>query len=334
MTIGTISVAAAGAACANSLRGDFVEACNNFKKAASVMAYMHSQHLPQWVALGSSTSEADLPAECVRNVAVGFEKVFLAHAQQMAVAKALQASSDKINMALMAKLTKGVAETLDAFVSQLRANAGMHFCRLPGPYLSYITFQGMLQDAVSVYFQARKEWAGGENRGIAVAMMGQCRKSLEVRDTVTSKGIPEAINSSSSPLHVLKPTLDEFKKHVDGIIASWLKDVNTVYFEKVPAAVPVSSLLNKGMLMMKVEPWSGGDTSDVVPVTLALKDENAGGGGGGGGGGGTESVRGIIEQTEMAGRAGATAPSAPPAEMKRSDSDLAREMQEMWNKEG
>ena len=92
MTIGSIGVGSAGTGCGHSLKGDFPAACNDFKTAASVFSHMHSQHLPQWVALGSSTSEADLPAECVRAVAEGFEKMFLAHAQQMAVAKALQVS--------------------------------------------------------------------------------------------------------------------------------------------------------------------------------------------------------------------------------------------------
>ena len=110
-------------------------------------------------------------------------------------------------MSILAKLTKGIQETMDSFVSQMRSNAGMHFCRLPGPYLSYITFQSALQEALSIYFQARKEWADGKQRGIAVSMMKTARAGLEVRSSITSKGIPEAINSSSSPLYVLRGEL-------------------------------------------------------------------------------------------------------------------------------
>jgi len=112
-----------------------------------------------------------------------------------------------MNMSILAKLTKGIQETMDSFVSQMRSNAGMHFCRLPGPYLSYITFQSALQEALSIYFQARKEWADGKQRGIAVSMMKTARAGLEVRSSITSKGIPEAINSSSSPLYVLRGEL-------------------------------------------------------------------------------------------------------------------------------
>jgi len=120
MTIGSIGVGSAGTGCGHSLKGDFPAACNDFKTAASVFSHMHSQHLPQWVALGSSTSEADLPAECVRAVAEGFEKMFLAHAQQMAVAKALQVShatrrqgGKSVNDARRAKRVESNA-TLDA----------------------------------------------------------------------------------------------------------------------------------------------------------------------------------------------------------------------------
>jgi hypothetical protein len=233
MTIGTVAVASAGDACADSQKGQFPSACSKFKTAAAVMKHLAEKHLPQWVALGSSTSEADLPAECVRAVAEGFVSMFLAHAQQMAIAKALQEPAAKVNMSVLAKLTKGVQETVDGFVSQLRANAGMHFCRLPGPYLSYITFQSALQDALSLYFQARLTWAAGKERGLALSMMNAARAGLSVRASVTSKGIPEAINSSNSPLYVLRGELEEFGAHVDQIRAAWLKDINTVYFEKV-----------------------------------------------------------------------------------------------------
>ena len=91
---------------------------------------------------------------------------------------------------------------------------------------------------------------------------------------------------------------------MDGCIAAWLRDINTVYFEKVPDVTPASAMLSKGLLMMKVEQWTG-VSSDIVPVTLAVAEEK-----------GAE-------------------PSAPPAAeakgLERSDSDLARELQAKLN---
>mmetsp|Transcript_2757 Transcript_2757/g.5049 ORF Transcript_2757/g.5049 Transcript_2757/m.5049 type:complete len:449 (+) Transcript_2757:42-1388(+) len=305
MTISSIAIAHASLGCSSSQTGDFASSVTNFKKAASIMDYMHTKHLPQWVSLGSSTSEGDLPIECTSGGCAGFSRVFLAHAQQMAIAKALQ--GDTINFGLVAKLCKGVQGEIDEFVKMLRKDAAVHYCRLPPPYLKYIAFQIALQEALTMYFNARATWNKGSEFGLALAMMYDARSMLEVRASVTSRGIPEDIENSNSALYVLRGELVNFRSHVDKIVEGWKRDVDTVYFDKIPNTVPVASVLKKGMVMMKVEPWSHSSLGDPEPVPLSVQAPAPPGG---------EDYS-------------APPPTAPGIE--RTDSDLARELQAKLN---
>ena len=164
MVMGTLAVANAGSGCDHSLAGDYSAACSSFKSAASVLYHLHSSHIPSWTALGKTGGEEEMPAECVGAVCEGFQGIFLGHAQQMAVAKAMEGPLEKVNMSLLSKLTKGTESSFSTLASHLRSTAPIHFCRLPPQYLSYVAFQEALQRALSVYFQARFEWSEGKER--------------------------------------------------------------------------------------------------------------------------------------------------------------------------
>ncbi|GMH54530.1 hypothetical protein TrRE_jg1257, partial [Triparma retinervis] len=188
MTIGTISLSHASIGCSRSLSGDFVGAVHSFKSAANVMEHLRSSHLPQWVALGSSSDPSSLPCECSAPCALSFGQMFKSHAQQMAVAKALQ--TPPVNHSLVGKLCAGIREGMESFVRTCRGEAGVHWCRMPTAYLKYVAFQTNLQEGLGAYFNARDAWGRGEY-GLALAMMRECRGMLEVRKSITSRGIPE-----------------------------------------------------------------------------------------------------------------------------------------------
>jgi hypothetical protein len=173
--------------------------------------------------------------------------------------------------------------------------------------LKYIAFQIALQEALTMYFNARATWNKGSEFGLALAMMYDARSMLEVRASVTSRGIPEDIENSNSALYVLRGELVNFRSHVDKIVEGWKRDVDTVYFDKIPNTVPVASVLKKGMVMMKVEPWSHSSLGDPQPVPLSVQAPAPPGG---------EDYS-------------APPPTAPGIE--RTDSDLARELQAKLN---
>jgi len=91
-----------------SVDGEFDVACNQFRIAAGVMDHLANVHLPQWISLGSSVQLIDLPSEVVAPCCEGFRSLYLAHAQQMAIAKHMQGA--KVNYSILSKLCLGCSE--------------------------------------------------------------------------------------------------------------------------------------------------------------------------------------------------------------------------------
>ena len=101
-------------------------------------------------------------------------------------------------------------------------------------------------------------------------MLYDARLMLNVRPSVTSRGIPEDIDNSRSALYMLRPELESFKAHVDALAAAWKKDVDTVYFDKIPNAVP-SSAWPAGIVMMKPDLWPQANPGNMEPAPLSIK---------------------------------------------------------------
>ena len=306
MAVASAAVACAALGCEASQRGDFVEATKSFKEAADIMNHLHSEHLPQWVSLGSTSASSDLPIECTAGGCKAYESIFRAHAQQMAVAKALEGAT--VNYSLSAKLCAGVKEQVEDFVRVLRSEGAVHYCRLPASYLKYVAFQTALQDSLSLYFVSRSSWSKGQY-GLALAQLYSARSLLSVRASVTSPGIPEDVESSRSALHVLLPDLNSLRSHCDALASSWKRDVDTVYFDKIPETVPTSSR-PKGVKMVKVDRWRHAEPGDLEPAPLSVKAPDPPPGGGG----------------EEEGR---PPPTAPKEDM--TDEEMARELQRRLN---
>jgi len=250
----------------------------------------------------------DLPCETVAPCCEGFRELFLAHAQQMAIAKHM--TGDKINFSILAKLTLGTSEMFQYFVTHTRTNASTHYCRFEQPFLEYLTFHVNLQKGLSNYFLARNVWDKAEDYGDAIAMMKEAQKSLATRSSITSPGLPE-IDSRSSSLRNIVPEINAMRNHVSQLLASWTKDNSTIYFCKVPDRIPEALRLEQGVKMMKPTQYSFSE--DCEPVKLGPADQKTAG-------------QGDLPPP--------TAPSAPPpiaGLRERSDSDLARELQAKLN---
>ena len=109
MTMACEGLGNAGLATEASTGGDFAAASRHYKAAAGVFHFLAHTQLPAWNARGSNVSEESLPVECSVHVAEALEKLFVANAQQMAVATVLMKPGVP-NYGLLGKLCLGISE--------------------------------------------------------------------------------------------------------------------------------------------------------------------------------------------------------------------------------
>ena len=267
MVIACEGLGTAGNACDDSLDGKFAVATRGFARAAGIFQHLAENQLPKWISKGTSIENADLPAEVSVPVCDAFSKFYLAVGQQMAVSTVLMKPGVP-KYSLLAKLTKGIAELLEQFVSTMRSKASNSMNKMDNNFFTLVTLQLTLQDALSQYFLARSLW-DEESYGLAIAIMNEAIQTMKTRSTVASKGMPEI--GSRSPLKALNADLNACRVHLREVLTSWEKDNSRVYFDKVPTTVPESSKIPKGIQMVKPEPFV---LEDVDPVHLG-PDPNA-----------------------------------------------------------
>lgn len=294
MTVVCEGLGNAGLATEASIGGDFAGASRYYKAAAGIFHFLAHQQLPTWSAKGSNVSEESLPVECSVHVAEAMEKLFMANAQQMAVATVL-IKPGVPNYSLLGKLCLGISDELDKFVTKLRKEAFTLMTRIDKDIFALITFQVALQKSLSLYFQARALWEKSEY-GIAISLLSHATVELKTQRGNSGPGVPDVTQSSA--LRPLSGELTDLRDHMNKLLHSWEKDNSSVYFEAVPQQVPADKKLQEGLVMGKMDPYK---LEDVEPVLLTLPDE--------GGGSGSSS--------------------RPPIE--RSDSDVARELQRRLN---
>ncbi|CAB9531207.1 expressed unknown protein [Seminavis robusta] len=284
----------AGLATEASIGGDFAAASRYYKAAAGVFHFLAHTQLPTWSAKGSNVSEESLPVECSVHVAEAMEKLFMANAQQMAVATVL-IKPGVPNYGLLGKLCLGISDELDKFTTKLRKEAFKLMTRVDKDIFALINFQVALQKSLSLYFQARALWEKADY-GNAISLLSQATVELKTEKSGQGQGVPDVTQNKA--LKPLKDELTDLRNHYNKLLHSWEKDNSTVYFESVPQQVPVDKRLQDGLVMGKMEPYS---LAEVEPVLLILPDDTGGGGG-----------------------------SSRPA-MERSDSDIARDLQKRLN---
>lgn len=261
MVIACEGMGTAGNACDDSLDGKFAVATRGFARAAGIFQHLAEMQLPKWISNGTSIESADLPAEVSVPVCDAFATYYLAVGQQMAVSTVLMKPGVP-NYSLLAKLTKGIAELLEQFVSTMRSKASNSMAKMDNNFFILVTLQLTLQDALSLYFLARSLW-DKESYGLAIAIMNEAIQTMKTRASIVSKGMPEI--GSRSPLKALNDDLNACRVHLREVLTSWEKDNSRVYFDKVPTTVPEASKIAKGIQMIKPETF---DLEEVDPVHL------------------------------------------------------------------
>lgn len=267
-----------------SISGEFAAASREYAVAAGIFDFLAKDHLPKWIAKGSNVDSDKLPTEATVGACEGFVELLLANGQQMAVATVLIKPGTP-NYSLVAKLSLGVVERLESFVTLMRKNSFDQMSRMDKDFFTLVTFSVNLQKALSNYFHARGLWESQEY-GLAIAALNEAKEGLNTRAHGGAIGMPDI--SKTSPLKPLQKDLTDLKAHMTMLLKHWENDNSSVYFERVPSKMPEEKKLQQGLKLTKCTPYK---LDDVDPLPLALPDGG----------------------------------------MKRSDSDLARQLQEQLN---
>ena len=216
MTIASQAFAEAHLANAEAKAENFVEATKHYKSASGVMSFLANEQLPKWAGQGNNAFDHNLPCETSIEVCEAFAQMFLAMAQQMAVATVLRKPGEP-NVGLLAKLSLGVAEKFEGCLAIFRGKTTKNLPRIDPAIISYVENQSKLHRSLSEYYQARTMWdkilLGDRLTGYGIAIV-MLRESINVLASL-SKSI-----STKSRLIVL---LD----HMKMVLASWEKDNNT-----------------------------------------------------------------------------------------------------------
>lgn len=301
MTIASYGLSSAGMGCDASIAGDFATAAKEFKKAAGVFEHLGQDQLPKWIARGSSVDEKSLPAEATTGVCDAFSILYLAFAQQMAVATSMLKNT-KPNYTLMAKLVLGISEQIEDSVKVFRTKAPTQMQTLDEAFLSLLAFQSAYTRGLSSYFLARSSWEEDSAYGLAIAQMHEAIGKLKTRENAHSQGIPD-VDGKNSPLKALSKDMQNVRAHMNTILKAWEKDNSSVYFDNVPSPIPVGSRLTQGLRLLKQgEKFALDENPTPMPLSLPL-------------------YRALIPPPYSPSR----------VDLKRSDSDLARELQAKLN---
>ena len=111
--------------------------------------------------------------------------------------------------------------------------------------------------------------------------------------TRSDSGAPGLPELSKTSLVALQKDVKDLQAHMGHLLKTWEDDNTNVYFEGVPKSVPLAQKLQKGIQLSKIEPY---ELETVEPLPLSLVDKK----------------------------------TSPPGHT-RSDSDLARELQQRLN---
>mmetsp|Transcript_20440 Transcript_20440/g.28755 ORF Transcript_20440/g.28755 Transcript_20440/m.28755 type:complete len:577 (-) Transcript_20440:176-1906(-) len=178
MTIATEALATAGVGCDECTSGNFAAASREFRKTAGILSFLAIHQLPQWIS-GSNSNHSNnilknkLPIEATISNCEAFSLLFLAIAQQMAVATVLIKPGTP-NYSLLSKLSLGIAEQIDAFLHTTN------------------THQQQQQQ------QQRKDKSGGCQKIIHIATEKEDDTNLTTTTTTTTTGTPQSSTTSQS----------------------------------------------------------------------------------------------------------------------------------------
>lgn len=322
LAIATYALSESNVGCDACQSGKFPEASRHFTKTASIFRLLGNDIVPNWMA--NSKQYAEMESDCLAETRVGvcvaFTSLYEAMSQQMAVAVIL-AKPGTPNYVLVGKLCLGVAEELDTFVSTIRAKSPIQMSRLEPSFLTMITFAINIQRAASLYFLARSLWTESEY-GVAISALSEATVAMRTRSSITGRGLPET--DPNGPLRLLFMESNKFRQHMTDLLSAWEKDNQLVYFDKVPPSVPA----NKGLkaIHLKKSDQYILENRDIVPLgtlpdEISLMNNNP------------VSKMIAADASHFCRDDGPPSYDAVISGLQRSDSELARELQEKWNTE-
>jgi len=246
MAIASQAFAEAHLAQAEAKAEHFLEATKHYKSASGVMLFLAHEQLPRWAGQANNVFDHNLPCETSIEVCEAFAQMFLAMAQQMAVATVLRKPGEA-NCSLLAKLSLGVAEKFEECLAIFRCKANKQLPRIDPSIIAFVEGQGKLHKSLSEYYQARSMW---DKILLGELLTGYGTAIVMLRESITLLG---HLPKSSLP----KSDLNVLVKHMKAVVASWEKDNNTIYFEQPPKSVPEDRKLRQGTF--------------VVPLTSLIK---------------------------------------------------------------
>lgn len=263
MTLASEAMGKAVAGCDNGKAGEYAAAARLFKTAAGGMEFLAQDQLPKWANRGTNAMAKDLPAEATADSCDALKILFLACAQQMAVATALN-KSEEPNSSLMAKLCLGISEQMESFFNTMRSKASSKMARMDSKLFSLAQFQLELQKLLSSYFLSRSFWANNEH-GIAIAILREVLPSMKIQSAPTKRGLPN-IESLE-----VKKDVATVHEHMQTLLRSWEKDNSTAYYDVIPSQVPEDSKLSAGTFIMKPETYTMEENVQPVPLLLPAR---------------------------------------------------------------
>lgn len=312
MTVACEGLGRAGLAAEHTKKGAFAAASRDYAAAVGIFTCLAQDQLPRWIAKGSALNvdEELLPLECSHSIASAFCLLFAAQGQQMAIATVLSKPAVP-NYSLLAKLCLGVHDQLNQFLESMRKNVAVSLLdRIDQDFYALLSFQISVQQALSLYFQARAQW-DNNNFGIAIALLHEASKGLQT-DAALSKhiihnnkkskaktkgrgklkeynatavayfypspkrvgGIADIgkIGNDNNGFKTIHADLVDFQHHINALLQSWEADNSTLYFENVTKIVPDENKLQEGLLMNKSETYDLSE-EEVEPLLLLLPEK-------------------------------------------------------------
>jgi hypothetical protein len=231
----------------------------------SILHHLAQDILPTWISRGNAIQEEQFPIETSVATCDAFTHMFLAMAQQMALATILM-KPEVPNYTLLAKLSLGIADQFGLFLRTMNSKAAKQKLKIDTHYFSFITFQMALQRGLAKYFQSLYLWESQRKYGIAIAFLGEALAQIAPRvPNPSAPGLQDLI--TGTPLEAISSDIESMRKLLQTTLNQWETDNSQIYYEQVPPSAPEAWKVKEGVQLIKVEEYKL-DEGDLLVFAL------------------------------------------------------------------